>query len=220
MRLLAFGFAALAVACGGPTVGDLTSQEVTLTVRAVSSSPDVAAVGDAQGGLGVTRAFLSASAVSLLPCNDEIAPLVLEPRGYELVYQPPFRERITTAVNDFCGLRVDVDPLEQNATEGVPDGASLYVEGTDANGDAFTLSSESSFSLLLETEEPGFGKVPLLLGLDVALWLQGLPLPEDMSGMATEMFDDQLHDATRLYVDENEDGALDDAESTPILRAD
>lgn len=219
MRLVALSLAALSVACGGPTVGELTSQELTLTVRAVSSAPDVAAPGEAQGGLSVTRAFLSASAVSLLACNEEVAPLVLSPRGYELVHEPPFRERVTTAVSDFCGLRVEIDPLAQNAAEGVPDGASLYVEGTDANGEPFTLESQSSFSLSLHTDEPGFGEEPLLLGFDLALWLQGLPLPEYRAEKAAKMFDAQLVEATQLYVDTNEDGALDEAESTPISRA-
>lgn len=220
MRLIALALAALTAACGGPAVGDIVSQEVSLTVRAVSSDPVAVAIGESDGGVTVTRVFVSASALSLLPCDDAVAPLVLEARGYELVSESPFGERVTTAVSEFCGVRLSVDPLTRNEAEAVPEGASLHLEGTDASGDPFTLSSSGSFSLLLETDEQtAFGEVPLLLGFDVAVWLAGLPLPEDMTDMAAQTFEDQLDAAVALYVDEDEDGALDDAESTPIARS-
>ncbi|RYZ05580.1 MAG: hypothetical protein EOO73_18980 [Myxococcales bacterium] len=210
MRFVALALAALSVACGGPTVGDLVSQEVSLTVRAVSSDPSAVSIGEADGGAALTRAFVSASAITLLPCNEEAAPIVLEPRGYELVGETPYGERITTAVRTFCGVQLDVAPVEDTEAEGVPAGASLYVEGTDADGAPFTLSSDASFSLRLEAEdEEGFGKVPLLLTVDAATWLAGLPLSEDMSDMAASPFVDQLQAALALYVDLDDDGALD-----------
>jgi hypothetical protein len=191
-------------------VGDLVSQEISITLRAVSSDPSAVALGEAEGGAALSRAFVSTSALTFLPCNEEVAALSLEPRGYELVTESPDSERITTAVQNFCGVQLDIEPLEENDTEGVPEGSSLYVEGTDANGDAFTLSSERSFSLLLETEDAdGLGKVPLLLGVDAATWLAGLPLPEDMSDMAASLLEDQLGAAAALYIDADDDGVLD-----------
>ncbi len=220
MRLVALTLAALSVACGGPNVGDIVAQEISVTVRAISSDTEAVAIGEPDGGAALTRAFVSARSLTLLACNEEVSPIVLEPRGYELVSESPYNERVTTAVRSFCGVQLEIEPLEANAAKGVPEGASLYVEGTDGNGDPFTLSSEASFSLVLETEdEEGFGKVPLILGFDAATWLQGLPLPEDMSDMAAQQFDEQLDDAVALYVDLDDDGALDADESDPLLRA-
>jgi hypothetical protein len=168
----------------------------------------------------VTRAFLSASALSLLPCNEQVADLILDARGYELVHQPPFSEVVTTAVNDFCGIRLDIDPVDENMVDDVPEGASLYVEGTDAAGEPFTLTTESSFSLLLETEaDTGFSKTPLLLGFDASIWLAGLPLPEELATMSVDMFDEQLRASVALYVDTDDDGVLDEDETTAIARA-
>lgn len=210
MRLVALALATLSVACGGPTVGDFVSQEISVTVRAVSSDPEAVALGDSDGGVALTRAFVSTSALTLLPCNEEVAPLTLAPRSYELVTESPDSERITTAVQSFCGVQLDIAPPGEDEDEGVPEGASLYVEGADANGDPFTLSSDGSFSLLLETDdEEGFDKVPLLLAFDAATWLAGLPLPEDMSDMAASLLEEQLQAAAELYVDADEDGALD-----------
>lgn len=212
MRLAILALSTLAVACGGPTVGELVSQEITVTVGAVSSAPEASPK--------VTRAFVSASSLTLTACNEDVAPIALDPRGYELVSDAPYQERITTAVNDFCSVRLDVEPLDENEADGVPSGASVYVEGTDANDEPFTLSGSSSFSLTLEADEDSsLGKVPLLLGVDVSVWLKGLPLPEDMSDMAAQMFEEQLTDATALYVDYDEDGVLDEDESTPISHA-
>src|SRR6185369_234446 len=86
---LALACSSLAVACGGPSVAEIAGQEVTLTLRAVASSPDVATIGASEGGLGVTRAFMAVSAVTFEPCADNIDNLVLAPRGYELASDPP-----------------------------------------------------------------------------------------------------------------------------------
>lgn len=210
----------LAAACGGPEVGDVVSQELSLTVRAVSSAPELVAVGEPQGGIGVSRAYLSSSALSFLPCSERVEDLTLGARSYELVHQPPWSELVSTAVSEFCGVRLDLDPLDENRLKDVPKGASLYVEGTDGNGEPFTLTSESSFSLLLETEQDqSFGEVPLLLGFDTSVWLAGLPLAEELATMSVEMLDEQLRASVALYVDADDDGELDEDETAPIARA-
>ena len=220
LRGLVLGGAALLGACGGPTLGDITEQEVSLTVTGVASAPDVAAIGEAQGGLGISRAFVSASALSLLPCAAGADDIVLQARGYDLLTQPAPSERVTTAVFEFCGLRLDIDPVAQNASDGIAQGASLYVEGKDATGADFTLQSDSSASLLFETDAAAsFGQQPLLLGFDLSLWLAGLPLPADMADKSAQLFDAQLLDSAALYVDANANQALDDDEQTPVARA-
>jgi hypothetical protein len=208
----------LTVACGGPSVAEVTQEHVTLTVRAFASDPAVANVGKPDGGIGVARAYLSASAVSLIPCSGA-EQIVLDPRGYELVNEPPYSELVTTAVDEFCGLRVDVDPVDESAAEDVPRGSSLYVAGEDAERKPLTLSSSSSFSLLFETDKSqSFGHEPLILGFDVSTWLAGLPLPEDMTDASTQLFEEQLYGSAALYADKNGNGSLDEDERTPLVK--
>jgi hypothetical protein len=212
--------ALLGAACGGPELGDIVELEVSMTVVGTASAPEVVAIGDAQDGLGVTRAFLSASAVALLPCESNVSGLELGARGYDVLQEPPLSERVTTGVSEFCGVRLELDPVTSNAREGIPQGASMYVEAEASDGTAVTLTSESSSSLLLEAESgKSFGEQPLLLGIDVSVWLAGLPLPEEMAEMSSELFESQLQGAAAIYVDANANQALDEGEETPVARA-
>lgn len=215
---LALGLVGLG--CGGPALADLGQGEVSLTVTAVASDPQVAAPGESQGGLGVSRAFVSASAVTLLPCASDVSALGLGARGYELAQDPPMTERVTTAVSEFCGLRVEIDPVDEVSADGVEPGTTLFVAAQDPDGNDVTLTSDSSRSLLFEAESGGsFGEQPLLLGFDVSTWLLGLPLPDDMADETAMSFDSQLTNSAALYVDRNLNHALDADEQTPVARA-
>jgi hypothetical protein len=208
--LLALACSSLAVACGGPSVGEIAGQEVTLTLRTVASSPEIATIGDSRGGFGVTRAFVSAGAVTFEPCADNIDDLVLAPRGYELASDPPPSERITTAVYEFCGLRIDIEAAQTTIYD-VPEATALYIEATDADGEPVTFASGQSTSLHFEAGAgSSFGEQPLLLGIDISTWLDGLRLDPQMALAPLELFASQLHDAATLYVDDNGNGALDD----------
>src|SRR5258705_5996783 len=124
MRGLVLGLSALLAACGGPTLGDITEQELSVTVTGVASRPDVAAIGEAQGGLGISRAFVSASALSLIPCTARASHIVLASLGYDLLTLPAPSERVTTAVSEPCGLPLDIDPAAQNVAEAIAARAS------------------------------------------------------------------------------------------------
>ena len=210
----------LGVGCGGPALADLAQDEVMLTVTAVASDTNVASTGESQGGLEVSRAFVSASAVTLLPCLSDASPLGLGARGYELAQDPPMTERVTTAVAELCGLRVEIDPVDVVTAEDIHPGTTLFVAARDMDGNDVTLSSDSSLSLLFEVE-PGasFGDEALLLGFDVSTWLAGLPLPEEMAEESATLFGSQLHGSAALYVDRNRNRALDADEQTPVARA-
>jgi len=211
---------ALCLGCSGPTAEDAAGQELTLSVVGLASAPDVAAIGEARGGLGVSRAFVSVSALHLVPCVADASPIVLAPRGYDLLSLPPPSEGVTTAVSEFCSLQVDVAPLSDDAPGGIAAGTSLQVAGLDADGVAFNLSSQSSASLSFEpVDGSSFGDQPLLLGFDLSVWLAGLPLPVEMADMSAQLFDAQLLDGAALYVDANGNQALDEAEQTPIAVA-
>lgn len=126
-------------------------------------------------------------------------------------------ERVTTAVSELCGLRIDIDPVASNASQGIPEGASLYVEAQPAEGDSIRLVGESSASLMFAAEVgASFGDQPLLLGFDLSAWLAGLPEADDMNA---GLFDSQLLPAAALYVDSNGNGTLDADEQTPVARA-
>lgn len=212
-------FFLLSAGCGGPELGDIVELEVSMAVVGTASAPEVVAVGETQGGLGVTRAFLSASAVTLVPCEENVTGLELGARGYDVLQEPPLSERVTTGVSKFCAVRLELDPVTSNAREGVPEGASMFVEAEASDGTAVTLMSERSSSLLLEAEEgKSFGEQPLLLGIDVSVWLAGLPLPEEMAEMSAELFDAQVQGAAAIYVDANGNQALDEAEQTAVAR--
>ncbi len=220
VRAAAASALVMTAACGGPAVGDLDQGEVLITVAGVAGKPEVAAIGDSQGGLSVARAFVSTSAMTVIPCRSGAGEIELDPRGYELISDPPMSERISTAVYELCGLRLSIEPVAENATDGVPDGASVYFEGQDADGADFTLQSDVGTVLLFETDDgSSFGDLPLLLGFDVSSWLAGLPLADDTANESAMQLDSQLVDAAALYVDSNGNGALDDDEQTPVAHA-
>jgi hypothetical protein len=219
----ALTFMLLLTACGGPELADLDTGSVSIALSGVSTTPEVAALGEPAGGLGVTRAFVSASALSVLPCRANAAAILLSARGYDLLTSPPPDEQITTAVTELCALRLDIDPLAKNALDGVPKGSSLYVEGTQSDGAGFSLTSSSSSSLVLQADAgSSFGELPLLLGFDVSVWLDGLDggaLDDPASADVSAAFDAQLRSAVALYADANGNHALDADELTPVARA-
>lgn len=211
--------AALPLGCGSPDVGDIQEAEVSITLLAVASDPAVAQVGEPDGGLGVTRAFISASSFTLIPCLEDAAEVRLSHRGYELIGSEISGETVTTNVTELCGLRLDIEPVAANATEGVPEDAGSFLEGTDAAELPFELMSPTPTSLLLETVdgEP-FGAGQLLLTFDLSIWLAGVPLETGMAETAVELLDAQIKDAALVYEDKNGNGFIDPDEEDPVAR--
>ncbi len=211
--------ALLALGCGGPSLGDLTTPTVVIDVSASASDPEVAALGDSQGGFGVSRAYLSMSTLTVMPCRADADEIVLSPRGYELISDPPNQELIGTNVTELCALRLDIDPLSENAAEGVPEDASVYIEATDDAGVARTLTGTRSWSILLEARDgESFGELPLLLGVDVSTWLVGVSMTEELGDFPLDAVPDDLEAAIALYADTNENGAIDGDEQTPVAQ--
>jgi hypothetical protein len=201
----------LALGCGGPSAGDITSAEVSITLEGTASAPEVASIGEPGKGLGVSRVVLRASAFKLEPCRAGAVDVVLEPRTYELLDTPAPSETVTTAVQDLCGLRLELEPSEVSEVQAVPDTPALYVEATDASGNEFSLQGVRPTTLHFVTDaSSSFGKEPLLLGVDVSTWLADLPAPSAKDFV--ERFTSQLHDAAGLFVDKNSNGELDENE--------
>ena len=218
LRMTWVGVAACAtLACGGPSVGEILDQRLTVTLIATSSQPEVAVAGETQGGLAVQRAFVAASGMTLEPCAKDVAALVLDARGYDLLDAPS--EEVTTGVADWCGIELDVDP-PSSSPKGVPKGSSLYVGAQTAEGAALEFASEGSHALRFQAAKGGFGSASLLLGFDLASWLTGLPFAEpDMAEAESALLDSQLGASAALYADTNENGELDEEELTPLAVA-
>jgi hypothetical protein len=214
-------FGLLPLACSGPGVADLATSEIVMTVSALASAPEQVALGESAGGLGVTRVFLNTSALGLVACDSGVADLTLGRRGYDLLAEPPARELVGTAVTELCSVRIDIDAVKPTP-EGVPAGAALYAEGTDADGAEVSFSTSSSTSVLLQAvDDVPFGDQPLLLGLDVSVWLGQLSPDDAMSdpeGAQAEL-DSRTASALAIYADLNDNRALDDDETTPLAVA-
>lgn len=217
--LVGLVLAALPLGCGSPDVGDIQEAEINVTLLAVASDPAVAQISEPDGGLGVTRAFISAKAFTLVPCLEDAAEVRLSHRGYELIGPEISGETVTTNVTELCGLRLDIEPVAANATDGVPEDAGSFLEGTDAGELPFELMSPTPTSLLLETDDgKPFGAGRLLLTFDLSIWLAGVPLETGMVETAVELLDEQIKDAALVYEDRNNNGFLDTDEEEPVAR--
>ncbi len=194
------------LACGGPTVGEIASLEVSLSLSGVGETEDVE----------VSRLYLSAASLSLIPCRENIEPLALPAREYDLLVEPAPRELVRTAVTELCALELEVEAAGESKLDGIPEGAALWVEGTDAAGEPFAVASTRATTLRLESsDEGGFGVVPSLLGLDLGELLSSVPLggSEEEVDLALS---ERLAPAAALYADENGDRRLGKDEGTPI----
>jgi hypothetical protein len=211
----------LPLACSGPGVADLGTSEIALTVSAVASAPELVALGEQPGDLSVQRLFLNTSSLTLLACDSGAADVTLGRRGYDLLAEPAPRELVGTAVTKLCALRVDIDPVKPTP-EGIPEDAALYAEATDATGATFSFSTATSSSVLLEAVgDVPFGDQPLLLGLDVSVWLGEVALAdlENDPEAARASIDAQIAPALAVYADLNDNQVLDDDETDRLAIA-
>jgi hypothetical protein len=204
-------------ACSGPAAGDAAEQQVTLQVSGVYLGDSAIASGDARGDFTMSRALVSFGGISLVPCASGAAEISIAPRVYDLMAMPPPGEAVSTAVSEYCGLRVDLAPAP-DAADGMPKGDSLLFDVQDASGPVGPLEAEDSPSLTFTADAgASFGDQPLLLGFDLSGWLSYLAGSE-LDPEHPSLFDGTLSDVSALYVDANANGALDTDEQTPIAR--
>jgi len=206
-------------ACGGPSVGDVESQALTLQVSGVYLGPKAVPSGDdARGDFTMSRALISVDSMQLTPCASGSAPITLDPRVYDLLADPPLGETVTTAVTEFCTLRIDLTPSPDVTESASSSDESLLLEAKDETAAKITYAGEDSPSLTFTADNGDFfGDQPLLLGFDLSGWLAYL------AGGATNplpgLFDSTLTDVAALYVDTNGNQQLDADEQTPVAHA-
>jgi hypothetical protein len=208
----------LTAACGGPTVADIESDVLTLQVTGVYLGPKAVASGDERGDFTLSRALISVDSMTFTPCAAGSGSIILEPRVYDLLADPPLGETVTTAVSEFCTLRVDLTPSPDVTEDGTSPSESLLLEAQDETEAKVTHGGEDSPSLTFTAEDDAsFGDRPLLLAFDLSAWLAFL------AGEATDpnpgLFDSTLTDVAALYVDSNGNDALDEDEQTPVAHA-
>ena len=219
LRGAAFAGCVLTAACGGPTVGDIEGEVLTLQVSGVYLGPKAVASGDERGDFTMSRALISVESMTLTPCSAGSGSLTFEPRVYDLLLVPPLGETVTTAVSEYCELRVDLTPsAEVTEHSGSKTSESLVLEAQDETGANVTYAGGDSPSLTFTADDnTSFGDKPLLLAFDLSAWLAYL------AGEATSplpgLFDSSLTDVAALYVDSNGNDALDDDEQTPVAHA-
>jgi hypothetical protein len=222
MRLFDLGaMAACALtvtACGGPTVADLLDDEVTLSLSARSSQPELVALGESEGGLAVSRVVVRATSITFGSCRTGVSDLVLDARAYDLLAKDAPYETVSTAVTELCRVEVDLGARSESSIGGLPEAATVFVDGEDELGAQLERSSERAFSLRFEAADGPF-RPPLLLSVDLAVWLADLPPPEAEEEATEATFVAQLVAASALYSDTDGDHLLDDDESTPLASA-
>jgi len=204
-------------ACGGPEVGDIAGQQLTLQVSGVYLGSEAVASGDERGDFTISRALLSVDSLTFTPCAEGARAITLAPRVYDLLAAPPLGETVTTAVSEFCSLRVDLTPSPDITEEGASSGDSLLYEAQDETEAKIAYAAEDSPSLTFTTEDGvSFGEQPLLLGFELSAWLTYLA---DGATSESVGLEPSLDEVCALYVDSNGNDALDDDEQTPVAQA-
>ena len=204
-------------ACGGPSVADIENQAVTLQVTGVYLGDQAVPSGDERGDFTISRALISVDSLTLTPCADSSAAITLDPRVYDLTADPPQGERVTTAVTEFCTLRVDLAPSPDITEHSSKSPESLLVEVEDETSAKTTYAAEDSPSVTFSVDgDATFGDQPLLLGFDLSTWLTYVAgsATDELPGLAPE-----LSDVAALYVDSNGNDRLDEDEQTPVAHA-
>lgn len=131
----------------------------------------------------------------------------------------------------YCRLRLE---LHEVALEELPmgaptelSGASILIRGVRADGVSFTVRSRQGVEFRLDAKNGSFeisGDEDFFVGFELGALLASLDLgslgpgaiviDEDTNTERLEPFNDTLKTAARLFRDENEDGALDESESS------
>ncbi len=235
MKLVATLLAALALlGCSGTETGNpsVTGQ---ISQAAQASNPGVAAIGASQGGLGVTTAWMTFGALSLVDCAHGSTPQVIlhGPAAEDLLSPAP--RTFTPHGGPFCELDAPLAHAQPPLPAGAPlelAGATMVIGGKRGDGVPFVVVSHTAPALAL-TSVHGFavddGAHALIVVVDVSALFASVDLAGavlDTSGTARvdssdnlallTAFDANVPQAVALYYDANHNGQLDPGEPGPI----
>lgn len=238
--LLAAGAALLALRCGpkaGTDVGNGAS--VSLDLRAYqappSAKPQSLTLAD---GVRIDELWMVVDQIRLRPgssCSgndsdvDVEGPLVADLLEGGVLGGPA---AFPVQAGPFCELRVGFHKLEGAPPVGAPadlQGRSLLIRGARADGVPFLVQSELGDRFELKAKGGAFslpeGRSPLFLAYELDAWMSALDLAsipgasvvvsKDENKDRLDAFELAVKQSARLFRDQNDDGALSPAESTP-----
>ncbi|HEX5098364.1 MAG TPA: hypothetical protein VFV94_02645 [Polyangiaceae bacterium] len=227
----AFG-GVLFVAAAGPAIAGCSSATVPPTVDPpeIQISALDGAVEDQS--LAIDGAAIYIHKLTFIPCDPQAASIGTTAFPIDLFVFPPSSLTLDTAVSDYCSVHVELEA--GTSTKPALDAASVHVTGSREDGAAFDVTS--TVAATLDFVSMPIGKplpaTKLFLGIDFDAWLANADVagaePDDdgavivNAGANTELlaaFDDATASAFALYVDENHDGTLTDAELEPVASA-
>lgn len=232
LGLLMLGFACPLEGCVGTETGNPKPPQLELRLTAYSSDFGNVSVGKAGGGLRVDHAFVRLERVELLPCSGDARGVELSVGELDLAQRPPRLLLADSDETDFCGARV---LLARGVGEVAPElgGRSALLQGVRADGVSFQLASELELTVDLTASPPTtpFGSRRLLLGFDLAKWLNGVGVEtaavEDgavtidptLEPDALAIFDAQAESAVALFDDADGNGQLASDNQPPAASA-
>lgn len=241
-RLRALCVAALlltAAGCAGTETGN-PSFEGELAYDAYSSEPAVAALREGEQGAVVTQVWLDLGDVTFVDNNHCAAPEAATGHADGLgpgdhAPNAGARTRFWLPIGEYCSVRLpllrasDDDDLPKGAPDALR-GHSIVLEGElpERDGTPFLIASklEHTFSLVADhaSFELGPDTARVLLGFDVAAWLDGIELSaeepdgdgrvvisEDSRPELLERFEGNLAQGVDVFFDPSGKGRFEDA---------
>ena len=227
-----------ALACTGTETGN-PSFEGELAYDAYSSEPARAALREGDQGAVVEQAWLVLGDVTFVDNNHCAEPEQAEGHASGLGagdHAPAdgARTRFWLPIGQYCGLRL---PIERAGERDLPEGAppelaehSVVLAGRLPERDdlPFLIASRMQRTITLEADESSFELGPdsarVLLGFDVAAWLDGVELgaieadddgrvliSEDAHREQLERFEDNVAAGISVFYDPDGEGRFEDA---------
>lgn len=230
--LLVLGPACPLEGCAGTETGNPKPPQLELRLSAYSSDFGRVSVGKAGGGLEVEHAFVTLERIELLPCSGDAKGVELSVGELDLAQRPPRALLADSEETEFCAARV---LFARGAGEAAPQlaGRSALVQGVRADGVSFEVASEQVLTVDLAASPPTtpFGSRRLLLGFDLAKWLNGVgvetataengavSIDPTLEPDALAVFDAQTKSALALFDDADGNGQLASDNQPPAASA-
>jgi hypothetical protein len=224
--------------CTGTETGN-PSFEGELAYDAYSSEPAVAALREGEQGAVVTQVWLVLGDVTFVDNNHCAAPEAATSHADGLgpgdhAPNAGARTRFWLPIGEYCGvrlplLRADADELPTGAPDELR-GRSIVLEGElpERDGAPFLIASKLEHTFALVADHASFELGPdtarVLLGFDVAAWLDGVELSaqdpdgdgrvvvsEDVHPELLSRFEDNLAQGVDVFFDPSGKGRFEDA---------
>lgn len=169
--------------------------------------------------------FVAAGACA---AGDDPEATIAGPRAVDLVGEPELVE-LRLEATEYCHVTIPIEPIEAALPDAAPDmlrGRSILLTGTRPDGVPFTIASTVDVALTIGSAaspfEVGTSEPDLLLGIDLATWLKGVPLDrarpddsghiwidEERNGDILDAFEDRIEASFELFEDDG-DHEIDD----------